>query len=184
MTTDADGRVRLEYVLPVRGLIGYRGQLMTETRGTALLHQIGEGYGPYAGEVTHRTNGVLVADRLGTSNAYGLFNLQERAEMLIGAGADVYEGMVVGENSRSGDMDVNVTKEKKLTNIRTHAHDEALRLAPPRPMTLETAIEFIGEDELVEVTPNQIRLRKRLLSQHDRHRQAGAREDARSAEER
>ena len=184
MSTDADGRVRLEYVLPVRGLIGYRGQLMTETRGTALLHQIGEGYGPYAGEVTHRTNGVLVADRQGVSNAYGLFNLQERAEMLIGAGADVYEGMVVGENSRSGDMDVNVTKEKKLTNIRTHAHDEALRLVPPRPMTLETAIEFIGDDELVEVTPNQIRLRKRALSQHDRHRQAGAREDARSAEAR
>jgi GTP-binding protein len=102
--------------------------------------------------------------------------------MFIGAGVDVYEGMVVGENSRSGDMDVNVTKEKKLTNIRTHAHDEALRLVPPRPMTLETAIEFIGDDELVEVTPSQIRLRKRLLSQHDRRRQAGAREDARGAE--
>jgi GTP-binding protein len=182
MSTDADDRVRMDFVLPVRGLIGYRGQLMTETRGTALLHQIGEGYGPYAGEVTHRTDGVLVADRLGTSNAYGLYNLQERAEMFIGAGVDVYEGMVVGENSRSGDMDVNVTKEKKLTNIRTHAHDEALRLVPPRPMTLETAIEFIGDDELVEVTPSQIRLRKRLLSQHDRRRQAGAREDARGAE--
>ncbi|NJD27938.1 MAG: GTP-binding protein, partial [Chloroflexi bacterium] len=106
MTTDADGRVRLEYVLPVRGLIGYRGQLLTETRGTALLHQIGEGYGPWAGEVTHRTSGVLVADRPGTSNAYALFNLQERAELFIGAGVEVYEGMVVGENSRSGDMDV------------------------------------------------------------------------------
>ncbi len=184
MTTDADGRVRMDFVLPVRGLIGYRGQLMTETRGTALLHQIGEGYGPYAGEVTHRTNGVLVADRAGISNAYGLFNLQERAEMLIGAGEAVYEGMVVGENARSGDMDVNVTKEKKLTNIRTHAHDEALRLVPPRPMTLENAIEFIGDDELVEVTPTQLRLRKRLLLQHDRRRQAGAREDARGAEER
>ena len=153
MTTDADGRVRMEFVLPVRGLIGYRGQLLTETRGTALLHQIGEGYGPWAGEVTHRTNGVLVADRAGTSNAYALFSLQERSELFIGSGADVYEGMVVGENARSGDMDVNVTKEKKLTNIRTHAHDEALRLTPPRPMTLETAIEFIGDDELVEVTP-------------------------------
>jgi GTP-binding protein len=124
MTTDADGRVRLEYVLPVRGLIGYRGQLLTETRGTALLHQIGEGYGPWAGEVTHRTSGVLVSDRAGTSNAYGLFNLQERAELFIGSGVDVYEGMIVGENSRSGDMDVNPTKEKKLTNIRTHSHDE------------------------------------------------------------
>ena len=137
MSTDADGRVRMEYVLPVRGLIGYRGQLLTDTRGTALLHQIGEGYGPWAGEVTHRTNGVVVADRAGTSNAYGLFNLQERAALFIGAGVEVYEGMIVGENSRSGDMDVNATKEKKLTNIRTHSHDEALRLTPPPPITLE-----------------------------------------------
>ncbi|HSW43313.1 MAG TPA: translational GTPase TypA, partial [Patescibacteria group bacterium] len=182
MTTDADGRVRMEFVLPIRGLIGYRGQLLTETRGTALLHQIGEGYGPWAGEVTHRTNGVLVADRAGTSNAYALFSLQERSELLIGAGVDVYEGMVVGENARSGDMDVNVTREKKLTNIRTHAHDEALRLTPPRPLTLESAIEFIGDDELVEVTPGSIRLRKRLLSVHDRRRQAGRREDQRRAE--
>jgi GTP-binding protein len=173
MSTDPDGRVRLEYVLPVRGLIGYRGQLLTETRGTALLHQIGEGYGPWAGEVTHRTAGVLVSDRTGTSNAYGLFNLQERAELFIGAGVDVYEGMVVGENSRSGDMDVNPAKEKKLTNIRTHAHDEALRLTPPRPLTLEAALEFIAEDELVEVTPLSIRLRKRLLAKHERERERG-----------
>jgi GTP-binding protein len=173
MTTDADGRVRLEYVLPVRGLIGYRGQLLTETRGTALLHQIGEGYGPWAGEVTHRTAGVLVSDRSGVSNAYGLFNLQERSELLIGAGVEVYEGMIVGENARSGDMDVNPAKEKKLTNIRTHAHDEALRLTPPRPLTLEAALEFIAEDELVEVTPKSIRLRKRLLSKQDRERQRG-----------
>jgi GTP-binding protein len=138
MTTDADGRVRLEFVLPVRGLIGYRGQLLTDTRGTALLHQIGEGYGPWAGEVTHRTNGVLVSDRSGTSNAYGLFNLQERSELLIGAGEEVYEGMIVGENARTGDLDVNPTKEKKLTNIRTHSHDESLRLTPPRPLTLES----------------------------------------------
>ena len=162
MSTDTDGRVRMEYVLPVRGLIGYRGQLLTDTRGTALLHQIGEGYGPWAGEVTHRTNGVLVADRAGTSNAYGLFNLEQRAELFIGAGVEVYEGMIVGENSRSGDMDVNATKEKKLTNIRTHSHDESLRLTPPRPITLETALEFIAADELVEVTPQSIRLRKRL----------------------
>jgi len=183
MSTDADGRVRMEYVLPVRGLIGYRGQLLTDTRGTALLHQIGEGYGPWAGEVTHRTNGVLVADRAGTSNAYALFNLQERSELLIGSGVEVYEGMIVGENSRSGDMDVNATKEKKLTNIRTHSHDEALRLTPPRPMTLETAIEFIAGDELVEVTPASIRLRKRLLSQHDRRREAGKAAEMRRADE-
>ncbi|MEK6720893.1 MAG: translational GTPase TypA [Chloroflexota bacterium] len=170
MSTDADGRVRLEYVLPVRGLIGYRGQLLTDTRGTALLHQLGEGYGPWAGEVTHRTSGVLVADRTGTSNAYGLFNLQDRAELFIGSGVDVYEGMIVGENSRSGDMDVNATKEKKLTNIRTHSHDESLRLTPPRPLTLESALEFIAADELVEVTPLAIRLRKRQLPRHERER--------------
>ena len=184
MTTDPDGRVRLEYVLPVRGLIGYRGQLLTDTRGTALLHQIGEGYGPWAGEVTHRTNGVLVSDRTGTSNAYGLFNLEQRAELFIGAGVEVYEGMIVGENSRSGDMDVNPTKEKKLTNIRTHSHDESLRLTPARPLTLESAIEFIAVDELVEVTPASIRLRKRALSQHDRRRERGRDEDLRRAEER
>jgi GTP-binding protein len=179
MTTDTDGRVRMEYVLPVRGLIGYRGQLLTETRGTALLHQIGEGYGPWAGDVTHRTNGVLVSDRSGTSNAYGLFNLEQRAELFIGAGVEVYEGMIVGENSRSGDMDVNPTKEKKLTNIRTHAHDESLRLTPARPLTLESAIEFIAGDELVEVTPLSIRLRKRALSQHDRRRERGREDDLR-----
>jgi GTP-binding protein len=177
MSTDADGRVRMEFVLPVRGLIGYRGQLLTDTRGTALLHQIGEGYGPWAGEVTHRTNGVLVADRFGTSNAYALFNLQERSELFIDSGVDVYEGMIVGENARPGDLDVNPTKEKKLTNIRTHAHDEALRLTPPRPLTLEAAIEFIAGDELVEVTPSSIRLRKRLLSQHDRRRERGREAD-------
>jgi GTP-binding protein len=184
MSTDADGRVRLEYVLPVRGLIGYRGQLLTDTRGTALLHQIGEGYGPWAGEVTHRTNGVLVSDRAGTSNAYGLFNLEERAELFIGAGVEVYEGMIVGENSRSGDMNVNPTKEKKLTNIRTHSHDESLRLTPPRPITLENALEFIAGDELVEVTPQSIRLRKRHLSEHERRRESGRADDLKRAAER
>ncbi|MEO8461903.1 MAG: translational GTPase TypA [Chloroflexota bacterium] len=173
MTTDADGRVRLEYVLPVRGLIGYRGQLLTETRGTALLHQLGEGYGPWAGEVTHRTSGVLVSDRSGVSNAYGLFNLQERSQLLIGTGVEVYEGMIVGENARAGDLDVNATKEKKLTNIRTHSHDESLRLTPPRPLTLESALEFIAADELVEVTPLSIRLRKRALPKHERERERG-----------
>ena len=170
MTTDADARVRLEYIIPTRGLIGYRGQLLTETRGTALLHQIGEGYGPWAGEVTHRTNGVLVADRSGSSTAYALFNLQERSELLIGAGEEVYEGMIVGENARSGDMDVNATKEKKLSNVRSHGPEDSLRLTPPRPMTLESAIEFIAADELVEVTPNAIRMRKRVLARDDRPR--------------
>ncbi len=173
MSSDADGRVRLEYVIPVRGLVGYRGQLLTETRGTALLHQIGEGYGPWAGDVAQRTSGALVADRQGTSNAYALFNLQERGELFLGAGVEVYQGMVVGESSRPGDMDINPTKEKKLTNIRTHAHDEALRLSAPRELTLEAAIEFIAADELVEVTPASIRLRKRILALHDRRREAG-----------
>jgi GTP-binding protein len=179
MTTDADGRTRIEALIPTRGLVGYRGQLLTETRGTALLHQIGAGYGPWAGEVTHRTSGVLVSDRSGESNSYGLFNLQERSTLLIGSGEQVYEGMIVGENARANDMDVNPTKEKKLTNIRTHSHDEALRLTPPPPLTLESAIEFIAEDELVEVTPNNLRLRKRLLSVHDRRREAGRAYDER-----
>ena len=184
MTTDADGRTRIEAVMPTRGLVGYRGQFLTETRGTGLMHQIGEGYGPWAGEVEHRTSGVLVSDRSGTSNAYGLFNLQDRSSLLIGSGVAVYEGMIVGENSRPGDMDVNPTKEKKLTNIRTHSHDDALRLTPPPPMTLESAIEFIAADELVEVTPTSIRLRKRLLSVHDRRRERGRDEDLRRAKDR
>ncbi len=182
MTTDTDGRVRMEYVLPVRGLIGFRGQLLTLTRGTALLHQIGEGYGPWAGDVTHRTTGALVADRTGTSTGYALFNLQERGELHIDAGTDVYEGMVVGESSRPGDMDVNVTREKKLTNMRTHSHDESLRLTPPRILTLEGAIEFIGGDELLEVTPHSLRVRKRMLAQHDRRREAGRLAEARGGE--
>ena len=182
MTSDADGRVRMEYVIPVRGLIGFRGQLLTDTRGTALMHQIGEGYGPWAGEVTHRTTGVLVADRTGVSNAYALFNLQERSELFIGGGEEVYEGMVIGENARPGDMDVNATKEKKLTNMRTHSHDEALRLTPPRELTLESAIEFIGADELVEVTPKSIRIRKRVLPAQARHRLAGQEADRQAAE--
>jgi GTP-binding protein len=179
LSSDADGRARLEFVLPVRGLIGYRGQLLTETRGTALMHQIGEGFGPWAGDVTHRTAGVLVSDRSGISNPYGLYNLQERSELFIGSGEDVYEGMIVGQNSRTGDMDVNPTKEKKKTNIRSAAADVALTLVPPRQLTLESAIEYIAADELVEVTPDALRLRKRLLSQHDRRRAAGREYDLR-----
>ena len=170
MTTDVDGRVRMEFIIPVRGLIGYRGQLMTDTRGTALMHQLGEGYGPWAGEVTHRTTGVLVADRAGTSNAYGLIGLEERGELFIGAGVEVYEGMIVGESARGGDMNVNVTKSKQLTNMRTHAHDDSLRLTPPRRLTLESSIEFIAADELVEVTPSAMRLRKRILPAGSRKR--------------
>jgi len=183
MTTDADGRVRMEYVIPVRGLIGFRGQLLTLSRGTALMHQIGEGYGPWAGEVAHRTTGVLVADRPGVASTYALHNLQERSSLFIGPGVEVYQGMVVGENVRSGDMDVNPTKEKHLTNIRSSTQEQTLRLTPPRELTLESAIEFIDGDELVEVTPRQIRLRKRTLGQHDRRRAAGREHETRRRSE-
>lgn len=175
MSTDADGRVRMEFILPVRGLIGYRGQLLSDTRGTALMHQIGEGYGPMAGEVTHRTSGVLVADRAGESRAYALSSLVERATLFIGPSTEVYEGMIIGENSRPDDLDVNPTKSKKLSAMRTQASDGDYRIfTPPRVLTLEAAIEFIAADELVEVTPSAIRLRKRLLSAHERRRAAGA----------
>ncbi len=184
MTTDADGRVRLEYVLPVRGLIGFRGQLLSLTRGTALLHQIGEGYGPWAGEVGHRTSGVLVADRPGITSTYALHSLQERSELFVGPGVEVYEGMIVGENARPGDMDVNPTREKHLTNIRSSTQEQALRLTPPRELTLEAAIEFIAADELVEVTPHHIRLRKRTRSLHDRRRAAGREHERRLVTER
>ncbi|MDQ3150151.1 MAG: translational GTPase TypA [Chloroflexota bacterium] len=175
MSTDTDGRVRMEFIIPTRGLIGYRGQLLSDTRGTALMHQIGEGYGPWAGEVTHRTSGVLVSDRAGESRAYALSSLVERSELFIAPSTEVYEGMVLGENSRPGDMDVNPTKAKALSKMRTQATDGDYRIhTPPRVLTLESAIEFIAADELVEVTPTAIRLRKRLLSQHERRRASGA----------
>ena len=175
MSTDADGRVRMEFIIPTRGLIGYRGQLLSDTRGTALLHQIGEGYGPWSGEVAHRTSGVLVADRAGESRAYALSSLVERSELFIGPSTEVYEGMIIGENSRPGDMDVNPNKAKALSKMRTQATDGDYRIhTPPRILTLESAIEFIAADELVEVTPRNLRLRKRLLSQHERRRAAGA----------
>ena len=173
MTSDADGRARMEFIIPVRGLIGYRGQLLSETRGTALLHQFGEGYGPWAGEVVHRTSGVLVADRSGESRAYALSSLIERGELFIGPSVEVYEGMIIGESSRPGDMDVNPTKSKKLSKMRTQATDGDYRIpTPPRVLTLESAIEFIDSDELVEVTPTAIRLRKRFLSELERRKAA------------
>jgi len=173
MTSDADGRARMEFIIPVRGLIGYRGQLLSETRGTALLHQFGEGYGPWAGEVVHRTSGVLVADRTGESRSYALSSLIERGELFIGPSVEVYEGMIIGESSRPGDMDVNPTKSKKLSKMRTQATDGDYRIpTPPRVLTLESAIEFIDSDELVEVTPTAIRLRKRFLSELERRKAA------------
>jgi GTP-binding protein TypA/BipA len=164
------GWVRMEFRIPARGLIGFRSEMLTETRGTAVIHSVFAGYEPWAGEITHRMTGVLVADKPGVTTGYALYDLQERGEMFLGPGVEVYEGMIIGENSRPDDMNVNPTKEKKKTNIRTHAADEAIRLVPPRQMSLEQALEFIAADELVEVTPASIRLRKRELDQRKRLR--------------
>jgi GTP-binding protein len=168
MVNPGRGRVRLEYRLPSRGLIGFRSQFLTESRGTGLLNHLFDGYEPWQGPIPERVAGALVADRAGRATAYAIFHLQPRGTMFIGDGAQVYEGMIVGENSRPVDMDLNVTKEKKLTNIRAAGADEALRLVPPRVMSLEGALEFINEDELVEVTPSGIRLRKKVLEANRR----------------
>ena len=164
------GKTRLRFVIPARGLFGYRSDFLTDTRGEGIMHHRFLEYGPWAGPLAHRSRGVMVADREGIAVAYAIFGLQERAEMFVKPGDPVYAGMVVGESARSGDMDVNITKEKKLTNIRTTATDEALRLEPPRDMTLELALEYIEEDELIEVTPDAIRLRKRALDPTDRRK--------------
>ena len=163
MVNHGSGRVRMEFRIRSRGLIGIRGQLLTDTRGTALLHSLFNGWTDYAGELASRATGALVADRSGPTTAFALWNLQERGELFVGPGIEVYEGMIVGENSREADMDVNVTKEKKQTNMRASSADEAIRLVPHRVLTLETAIEFIADDEYVEVTPKSIRLRKKVL---------------------
>ena len=168
MVNHHSGRVRMEFSIPSRGLIGLRGQLLTDTRGTALIHSILEGWTEYTGDMAMRPTGALVADRAGVSTAYAIWGVQERGEMLIGPGVEVYEGMIVGENSREEDMNVNITKEKKLTNMRSSTADEAIRLIPPREMTLEKAIEFISDDEYVEVTPKSIRLRKKVLDSKKR----------------
>jgi len=163
MANPGRGRVRLEYRIPSRGLIGFRSEFLTETRGTGLMNHLFDAYEPWTGAIRDRVAGTLVADRAGRATAYALFHLQPRGTLFIGDGERVYEGMVIGENSRPVDMDVNATKEKKLTNIRAAGADDALRLIPPRAMLLEKAIEFINEDELVEVTPSAVRIRKRVL---------------------
>jgi GTP-binding protein len=164
------GRTIITFTAPARGLLGFRSQLMTTTRGTALIHQHHEGWMPWVGELPHRIGGAMVADRKGASTGFALDNLQKRGELFIGAGEEVYEGMVIGEASRPDEMVVNPAKPKQLTNIRTHASDEAINLRPPRDLTLETAIEWIADDELVEVTPTSIRVRKRFLSEPERRR--------------
>ena len=164
------GRTIVTLTAPARGLLGFRSLLMTATRGTALVHQHHAGWMPWAGELPHRQGGAMAADRIGTSTGFALDNLQKRAELFIGPNADVYEGMIIGEASRPEDMQVNPTKTKQLTNIRTHSTDEAIKLKPPRQLTLELAIEWIAEDELVEITPNAIRVRKRHLTEGERKR--------------
>jgi len=164
------GRTIITVSAPSRGLIGLRSLLMTATRGTALVHQQHAGWAPWAGELPHRQGGAMISDRSGSSTGYALDNLQKRGHLFIGSGEQVYEGMVIGESSRPMDLPCNPTKPKQLTNIRTHASDEAIKLKPPRRLTLELAIEWIADDELVEVTPNAIRVRKRLLGAGDRKR--------------
>ena len=170
MVNHGSGRVRLEFRIPVRGLIGFRSQFMTDTRGTGILNHIFAGWEPWHGAIAARAAGVLVADRPGVATAYAIFNLQERGEIFVEPATKVYEGMIIGENARQNDMDVNVTREKKQTNMRASSADEAIRLIPPRLLSLEQAIEFINDDELVEVTPKSIRLRKRILAGNMRPR--------------
>ena len=168
------GRVRIEFRVPSRGLIGLRSQLLTDTRGTIVMNSLFDGYMEWQGEIPHRPTGALVADRGGISTAYALWNLQERGELFVGPGIDVYEGMIIGENAKDTDLDVNVVREKKLTNMRASTADEAIRLVPFRQLNLEQAIEFIAEDEFVEVTPKSLRLRKRALQANKRKRSAMA----------
>jgi GTP-binding protein len=164
MVNHGSGRVRLEFRIPARGLIGFRSQFLTDTRGTGIMNHLFAGWEPWHGAIAARSTGVLIADRPGIATAYAIFNLQERGEIFVEPGTALYEGMIVGENSRQADMDVNVTKEKKQTNMRASSADEAIRLIPPRLLSLEQAIEFINDDELVEITPKSIRLRKRILA--------------------
>jgi len=166
------GTTRLRFSIPARGLFGYRSEFLTDTRGEGILHHTFASWGPWAGELKGRTRGVLVADRKGVAVGFALFNLQERASMFVEPGEPVYGGMIVGENVRQDDMDVNVCKEKKLTNMRTTSSDENIKLEPPREITLELALEFIEDDELIEVTPDAIRLRKRILDANQRKKAA------------
>ncbi len=170
MSNNGHGRVRLEFRVPSRGLIGFRSEFLTDTRGTGIINTLFDGYEPWQGEIPGRSTGAMVADRPGRATPYALFHLQPRGTLFIGPNTEVYEGMIIGQYSRENDLVVNVTREKKLTNMRAAGSDEALRLAPPRRMFLDRALEWIDADELVEVTPSQIRLRKRILKSNQRPR--------------
>jgi len=168
------GRVRIEFRVPSRGLIGLRSQLLTDTRGTIVMNSLFDGYTEWQGEIPHRLTGALIADRPGTSTAYALWGLQERGELFVGPGIDLYEGMIIGENAKDTDLDVNAVREKKLTNMRASTADEAIRLVPFKPLNLEQAIEFIADDEFVEVTPKSLRLRKKVLQANKRKKSSMA----------
>jgi GTP-binding protein len=173
MVNHGSGRVRLEFRVPARGLIGFRSQFLTDTKGTGIMNHLFSSWEPWHGAIPARAAGALVADRPGGATAYAIYNLQERGEIFIEPGTSVYEGMIIGENARPNDMDVNVTKEKKQTNMRASTADEAIRLVPPRKLGLEQAIEFINDDELVEITPASIRVRKRILAANMRPKSKG-----------
>ncbi len=166
------GRVRIEFRVPSRGLIGLRSQLLTDTRGTIVMNSLFDGYTEWQGEIPHRLTGALIADRPGTTTAYALWGLQERGELFVGPGVEVYEGMIIGENAKDTDLDVNTVREKKLTNMRASTADEAIRLVPFRQLNLEQAIEFIADDEFVEITPKSLRLRKKVLQSNQRRKKS------------
>jgi GTP-binding protein len=172
MINHGTGRVRLDFAIPSRGLLGFRTEFLSETRGTGIMNHLFDGYVPWQGDIPHRATGALVSDRPGRTTAHAIEHVQERGTMFIAPGDQVYEGMIVGENARSNDLDVNITKEKKLTNMRASGSDDAVRLVPPRLMSLEQALEFIKEDELVEITPKAFRLRKRVLAMARRGRKS------------
>jgi GTP-binding protein len=168
MINHGSGRVRMEFRVPSRGLIGFRTALLTETRGTAIMNQLFDAWEPWQGEIPSRPTGALVSDRQGRTTAYAIENLQPRGTLLVEPGEEVYEGMIVGEHNRANDLDVNICREKKLTNMRASGAEELTRLAPPRRLSLEQALELIAEDELVEVTPAAFRLRKKVLAANRR----------------
>jgi GTP-binding protein len=176
MKPSGGGRMRLVFHAPTRGLIGYQGELLTDTRGTAVMNRIFHAYAPYKGDIPGRRNGVLISNDAGEAVAYAMWKLEDRGPMMIEPGAKVYRGMIVGEHTRDNDLEINVLKGKQLTNIRAAGKDEAVRLTPPIKMTLEKALAYVEDDELVEVTPQAIRLRKSLLDPHERKRaeRAGA----------
>ena len=168
MTNHGSGRVRMEFRIPSRGLIGLRSEMLTETRGTIVMNAILDGYVAYQGEIPQRVSGALISDRQGTTTAYALDGLQDRGTLFVADGTEVYEGMIVGEHSRDNDLDVNCVREKKLTNMRASGSDDAVRLVPFKVLTLEQSIEFVADDELVEVTPKSIRMRKKILQANRR----------------